>query len=157
MMNKTKLLPIFSSTNRVHLLKKNFSSASEKKETLPAPTTKVTKKPALAEVNETNAVFDKITHTGQAWDQADYRLSRFTFSEKTVNPNIAAHLIAEQPPISSEESVVWCDGGHPALGHPRVYINLDKPGTHACGYCGLRYYNLHSTKSKDLNVAHIQV
>ena len=50
-----------------------------------------------------------------------------------------------------------CNGGHPELGHPRVYINLDKPGTHACGYCGLRYFNTHITKGKDLEVAHIQV
>jgi hypothetical protein len=25
-------------------------------------------------------------------------------------------------------------GGGP-LGHPKIYINLDKPGPHACTYC----------------------
>ena len=34
---------------------------------------------------------------------------------------------------------VACDGGGGALGHPKVYINLDQPGPHACIYCGLRY------------------
>ena len=29
--------------------------------------------------------------------------------------------------------------GGGALGHPRVYISLEKPGAHSCGYCGLRF------------------
>lgn len=43
---------------------------------------------------------------------------------KQVNPNIAQKLIAEVPPIETDERVVYCDGGHFALGHPRVYIKL---------------------------------
>ena len=35
-----------------------------------------------------------------------------------------------------------CDGGpNPAMGHPVVYLNLDKGIPKACSYCGLRYYN----------------
>ena len=34
---------------------------------------------------------------------------------------------------------VSCDGGGGALGHPRVYINLDPDGPQTCGYCGLRF------------------
>ena len=34
---------------------------------------------------------------------------------------------------------VSCDGGGGPLGHPKVYINLDKPGPQSCPYCGLRY------------------
>lgn len=60
----------------------------------------------------------------KAWDQADYRLQRFDIAPKQINPNIAQKLIAELPPIASDDRVVFCDGGHPALGHPRVYINL---------------------------------
>lgn len=33
-------------------------------------------------------------------------------------------LIAEIPPKECTERVVWCDGGDPNLGHPKVYINL---------------------------------
>lgn len=71
------------------------------------------------------------------------------------------------PPKEVTERVVWCDGGSGPEGHPRVYINVvniilknnhtfisyqyyvllnsllplfqDKPGNHACGYCGLRF------------------
>ncbi|KAI6170494.1 Cysteine desulfurase, mitochondrial [Aphelenchoides bicaudatus] len=120
-------------------------------------TSERSKAPVPKQVNKDKAVYDKVTHTGQAWDQADYRLNRFEFSEKQVNPNVAAHLVAQQPPVASEEHVVWCDGGHPATGHPKIFINLDKPGTHACGYCGKRFYNVHSTKPDQMDIAHIQV
>ncbi|XP_026326770.1 probable NADH dehydrogenase [ubiquinone] iron-sulfur protein 6, mitochondrial [Hyposmocoma kahamanoa] len=82
---------------------------------------------------------DTYTHTGQKWDTEDYRLARFMNSPKQVNPNWAVNLIAAVPPQAVDQSVVWCDGGSGPEGHPRVYINLDKPGEHACGYCGLRF------------------
>ncbi|KAF8363757.1 hypothetical protein PRIPAC_90680 [Pristionchus pacificus] len=105
---------------------------------------------------------DKITHTGQGWDDKDWRLQRFDTAPKIVNPNmvnpnVAATLIAEKPPKDcGHERVVHCDGGHAALGHPRVFINLDKPGLHACGYCGNRFYNSHITKSpEDMAINHL--
>ena len=29
--------------------------------------------------------------------------------------------------------------GDDALGHPKIYINLDKPEIQDCGYCGKRF------------------
>uniref|UniRef100_A0A0K0D997 Zf-CHCC domain-containing protein n=1 Tax=Angiostrongylus cantonensis TaxID=6313 RepID=A0A0K0D997_ANGCA len=108
------------------------------------------------EVTKKNAEFDQVTHTGQAWDQGDYRLQRFDISKKQVNPNIAMHLIAERPPKDcGSERVVFCDGGHAALGHPRIFINLDKPGLHVCGYCGNRFYNSHVTKGDDMKIEYL--
>ncbi|XP_069051036.1 NADH dehydrogenase [ubiquinone] iron-sulfur protein 6, mitochondrial isoform X2 [Lepisosteus oculatus] len=69
---------------------------------------------------------EKVTHTGQ------------------VNENFAINLVAEEPVKEVESRVVSCDGGGGALGHPRVYINLDKDtkvGT--CGYCGLQFKQTH--------------
>ncbi|XP_067011254.1 NADH dehydrogenase [ubiquinone] iron-sulfur protein 6, mitochondrial [Anabrus simplex] len=83
---------------------------------------------------------EKKTHTGQAWKENDYRLVRFIDRPKHVNPNFAIDLIAAVPPAQRKERVVWCDGGGGPTGHPKVYINLDKPGNHSCGYCGLRFY-----------------
>nr|BAN20791.1 NADH ubiquinone oxidoreductase subunit, putative [Riptortus pedestris] len=83
---------------------------------------------------------DKVTHTGQQWEDNDYRLTRFVDKEKLVNQQFAIELINKVPPTPRKERVVWCDGGNEHLGHPRVYINLDKPGNHTCGYCGLRFY-----------------
>ncbi|PSN45546.1 putative NADH dehydrogenase [ubiquinone] iron-sulfur protein 6 [Blattella germanica] len=82
---------------------------------------------------------DTEIHTGQKWDKNDYRLVRFVGRPKQVNPHFAIKLIDEVPPAEKEERVVWCDGGGGPTGHPKVYINLDKPGNHACGYCGLRF------------------
>ncbi|XP_045765217.1 probable NADH dehydrogenase [ubiquinone] iron-sulfur protein 6, mitochondrial isoform X1 [Maniola jurtina] len=87
----------------------------------------------------TNKIEDVTTHTGQKWDSDDYRLARFTLAPKQVNPNWAVKLIEEVPPKEVTDRVVWCDGGSGPEGHPRVYINLDKPGNHSCGYCGLRF------------------
>jgi uncharacterized Zn-finger protein len=37
---------------------------------------------------------------------------------------------------------VACDGAsniHPALGHPRVYLQIDEKGFVECGYCDKRF------------------
>ncbi|XP_039592797.1 NADH dehydrogenase [ubiquinone] iron-sulfur protein 6, mitochondrial [Polypterus senegalus] len=87
---------------------------------------------------------EKITHTGQAFDEKDYRRARFIGRQKEVNENFAIDLVAEEPVKEVDSRVISCDGGGGALGHPRVYINLDKEtkiGT--CGYCGLRFKQKH--------------
>uniref|UniRef100_A0A1B6C7M3 NADH dehydrogenase [ubiquinone] iron-sulfur protein 6, mitochondrial n=1 Tax=Clastoptera arizonana TaxID=38151 RepID=A0A1B6C7M3_9HEMI len=83
---------------------------------------------------------DPVTHTGQHWEKDDYRLTRFVDKNKLVNKKFAIDLIASVPPEAKKERVVWCDGGGGPTGHPKVYINLDKPGNHSCGYCGLRFF-----------------
>ncbi|KAK1131932.1 NADH dehydrogenase Fe-S protein subunit 6 ndufs6 [Melipona bicolor] len=82
----------------------------------------------------------KVTHTGQIYDEDDYRNVRFVNRPKEVNDNWAIKLVDEVPPTSVKDKIVACDGGGGPLGHPKVYINLDKPGNHTCGYCGLRFY-----------------
>lgn len=89
--------------------------------------------------SETLEPKDARTHTGQEWDKDDYRLVRFTGRPKQINTKFAVDLIDSVPPGPRKERVVSCDGGGGPIGHPRVYINLDKPGNHACGYCGLRF------------------
>ncbi|XP_055076085.2 NADH dehydrogenase [ubiquinone] iron-sulfur protein 6, mitochondrial [Misgurnus anguillicaudatus] len=87
---------------------------------------------------------EKITHTGQVYDENDVRRARFVGRLKEVNENFAINLVAEEPVTHVESRVVSCDGGGGALGHPRVYINLDKEtkvGT--CGYCGLQFQQKH--------------
>ncbi|KAM5157361.1 NADH dehydrogenase [ubiquinone] iron-sulfur protein 6, mitochondrial [Mantella aurantiaca] len=87
---------------------------------------------------------EKVTHTGQVYDNNDYRKIRFAGKQKEVNEQFAVKLIEEVPVNESENRIVSCDGGGGALGHPKVYINLDKEtksGT--CGYCGLRFQQKH--------------
>jgi NADH dehydrogenase (ubiquinone) Fe-S protein 6 len=88
---------------------------------------------------------DLETHTGQKFDADDYRRARFLTSPKLVNERFALKLIQEEPVIVCTQRVVASDSGG-ALGHPRVYINLDAPEVHTCGYSGRRfvlkkYYN----------------
>jgi len=91
-------------------------------------------------IRRNEATSDPVTHTGQHWGSDDYRLARFESAPKQVNPQFAMDLIAQLPPIEVTSRIVSCDGGGGALGHPKVYINLDLPGTHACGYCGRRFF-----------------
>ena len=95
---------------------------------------------------------DQVTHTGQYYDEADWRNLRFDVrnNTKVVNRNWAIDLIAAVPPIAVKTRRVKCDGsldpvtGHPIpleQGHPAVYINLVGEETGTCLYCGLRYYN----------------
>ncbi|KAF3707692.1 NADH dehydrogenase [ubiquinone] iron-sulfur protein 6, mitochondrial Complex I-13kD-A [Channa argus] len=100
---------------------------------------------------------EPITHTGQVFDEKDPRRARFIGRQKEVshyvcyiktslmvNKNFAIKLVAEEQVKDIEDRVVSCDGGGGALGHPKVYINLDKDtkvGT--CGYCGLQFKQKH--------------
>ncbi|KAM4028220.1 NADH dehydrogenase [ubiquinone] iron-sulfur protein 6, mitochondrial [Anomaloglossus baeobatrachus] len=87
---------------------------------------------------------EKVTHTGQVFDEDDYRRVRFVGKQKEINEKFAINLIAEQPVNEADNRIVSCDGGGGALGHPRVYINLDKETkTGTCGYCGLQFKQKH--------------
>ncbi|KAJ2849321.1 Ras- protein Rab-2A [Coemansia brasiliensis] len=50
-------------------------------------------------------------------------------------PMAAIELIAEEPIREVESRLACCDGGGGALGHPRVWINLDDGKPADCGYC----------------------
>jgi len=90
------------------------------------------------------------THTGQKWSEEDMRQMRFGYGSgggaqdvdaKEVNPHWAIDWVKKTPIIEVVgKRVVACDGGgNPALGHPKVYINLDTHEPVSCIYCGLRY------------------
>ncbi|XP_063520706.1 NADH dehydrogenase [ubiquinone] iron-sulfur protein 6, mitochondrial isoform X1 [Pongo pygmaeus] len=89
---------------------------------------------------------EKVTHTGQVYDDKDYRRIRFVGRQKEVNENFAIDLIAEQPVSEVETRVIACDGGGGALGHPKVYINLvrSQPPMHMLGWPARPHTPLHS-------------
>lgn len=51
----------------------------------------------------------------------------------------AIELIHKQPVRWTKSKVVSCDGGGGPLGHPKIFINTDKPEIATCGYCGLPF------------------
>lgn len=55
-----------------------------------------------------------------------------------MNDQFAINLIAEDPVVVVDARHVWSDSGG-ALGHPKVYINLDKPEVGVCGYSGRKF------------------
>lgn len=54
-------------------------------------------------------------------------------------PWSAMELIHRQPVRWTEKRVVSCDGGGGPLGHPRIFINVDKPQICWCTYCGVPF------------------
>jgi NADH dehydrogenase (ubiquinone) Fe-S protein 6 len=86
------------------------------------------------------------THTCQRFKEDDFRNVRFENFKRVVNTKFAIDLVKEDPIIVCDSKSVWSSGGGP-LGHPKIFINLDQPGVHYCGYSGKRfikkkYYNL---------------
>lgn len=41
--------------------------------------------------------------------------------------------------VSVTETTVGCDGGVGPLGHPLVYLTLERDGSIDCPYCGRRF------------------
>lgn len=44
-----------------------------------------------------------------------------------------------QTPIYVQEKKFSCDGGSEALGHPRVFLTIEKTGEIDCPYCGRHF------------------
>ncbi|CUS07595.1 unnamed protein product [Tuber aestivum] len=70
-----------------------------------------------------------------------------TDMELQPTPYAAIELIHRQPVRFSEKRIVVCDGGGGPMGHPRIFINVDKPEIVPCGYCGLPFAHVHSRKT----------
>ncbi|ORY69718.1 zinc-finger domain-containing protein [Pseudomassariella vexata] len=73
--------------------------------------------------------------TGPRFEQTDFDLQ--------PQSKAAIELIHRQPVHWTHDRVVACDGGGGPAGHPRVFINTDKPEIAVCGYCGLPFANEH--------------
>ena len=54
-------------------------------------------------------------------------------------PLAAIELIHKQPVRWVHDHKAVCDGGGGPLGHPRIFINVDKPQVNCCTYCGLPF------------------
>ncbi|XP_033736989.1 NADH dehydrogenase [ubiquinone] iron-sulfur protein 6, mitochondrial-like [Pecten maximus] len=81
---------------------------------------------------------DVMTHTGQSWELEDHRRIRFHGKDKLVNRNFAQDLVAAEPVVVVKDRQVMSNSGG-ALGHPRVYINLDADKVSVCGYSGRKF------------------
>ncbi|KAL2886374.1 Lactobacillus shifted protein [Ceratocystis lukuohia] len=75
------------------------------------------------------------------------RFEQTDFSAQPA-PYSAMALIHEQPVQWTHDKIVVCDGGvnSASAGHPRIFINTDKPKICVCNYCGTPYANEHHRK-----------
>lgn len=48
-------------------------------------------------------------------------------------------MIHKEPVRWTHERIVACEGGEGPAGHPKIFINTDKPEIAICGYCGLPF------------------
>ncbi|KAI1492447.1 zinc-finger domain-containing protein [Biscogniauxia mediterranea] len=76
--------------------------------------------------------------SGPRFEQTDFDLQ--------PQPKAAIELIHRQPVRWTHDRVVACDGGGGPAGHPRIFINTDKPEIAVCGYCGLPFAHEHHRK-----------
>ncbi|QRW18885.1 lactobacillus shifted protein [Rhizoctonia solani] len=67
--------------------------------------------------------------------------ARFEQTDLSLQPTpLSAQALIEKEPIRVVHGRrAVCDGGGGPLGHPKIFINLDKPGPRPCGYCGVRF------------------
>ncbi|KAH9849739.1 ubiquinone oxidoreductase 20 kd subunit [Lenzites betulinus] len=95
------------------------------------PATAVQQAPNFATTWSTSQRPRPQAHSGPRFEQ--------TIMELQPNPLSAMEMIAQEPIRVVNGRKAVCDGGGGPLGHPKIFINLDKPGPRACGYCGLRF------------------
>ncbi|KAF2113793.1 NADH-ubiquinone oxidoreductase [Lophiotrema nucula] len=69
-----------------------------------------------------------------------------TIFEDQPRPYSAIDLIHKQPVRWTKKRTVECDGGGGPLGHPKIFINVDKPEICMCTYCGLPFAHEHNRK-----------
>ncbi|OCK75898.1 NADH-ubiquinone oxidoreductase [Lepidopterella palustris CBS 459.81] len=85
-----------------------------------------------------NQQLREVAMTGPRFEQ--------TIMEDQPRPYSAIELIHKQPVRWTTERVVACDGGGGPLGHPKIFINVDKPQICWCTYCGLPFAHEHHRK-----------
>ncbi|KAL7821579.1 hypothetical protein M440DRAFT_1428750 [Trichoderma longibrachiatum ATCC 18648] len=76
--------------------------------------------------------------TGPRFEQTDFSLQ--------PQPYAAIELVHQVPVKWTHDKIVSCDGGGGPAGHPRIFINTDKPEIATCNYCGNPFANEHHRK-----------
>jgi uncharacterized Zn-finger protein len=54
--------------------------------------------------------------------------------------------------IQTSETQIACDGGNDGLGHPRVFLTINKDGFVDCPYCGRHYVYVSDQKMPDQKI-----
>ncbi|KAI9904956.1 hypothetical protein N3K66_001485 [Trichothecium roseum] len=118
---------------------------STKSETSPAPAPVDESKPA--EINQApnrlgvwskNQKARSAAMTGPRFEQTDFSLQ--------PQAKAAIEMVHKEPVRWTHDRMAVCEGGGGPAGHPKIYINTDKPEIAICGYCGIPFANEHNRK-----------
>lgn len=114
--------------------KEQHPTHKDKDEKVLAKAREVANDPAIQQSSNREVVWSNSQQPRQdAWKGPRFEQTDFSLQPQ---PQAAIELIAKQPIRMETRRVVSCDGGGGALGHPKVYINLDKAGEpNVCPYC----------------------
>ncbi|KAI5124701.1 hypothetical protein M0805_004307 [Coniferiporia weirii] len=109
------------------------------------PAAKPAAEPALPASANQSPNYPEPWSTNQRARGDAYRNVRFeqTALDLQPQPLSAMEMIAQEPVHMVHGRKAECDGGDGPLGHPKVFINLDKPGPRPCG--GLRFQQVPHT------------
>ncbi|KAI0321336.1 hypothetical protein OF83DRAFT_1168491 [Amylostereum chailletii] len=122
---------------RLRLAPRHIVRAASSSSSVPTPSTTAPPTPAAQPAQAPN--YPAPWSTNQRARPSGTENARFeqTAMELQPNPLSAMELIANEPVRVVHGRKAVCDGGDGPLGHPKIFINLDKAGPKACG--GLRY------------------
>jgi len=133
--NAPKKVPNVSKTNETPI-ETPFQDARLQENTTAAEERRVAQAPNRATVWSRSQNPREKAMSGPRFEQ--------TIMELQPAPQAAIDLIHKQPVRWTHSRIVECDGGGGPLGHPRIFINTDKPQICMCTYCGLPFANEHN-------------
>ena len=76
--------------------------------------------------------FDSESPPAMVWMNMEKELN---VQKEIKKPTVPTYLKPEKIKVAGNVDGVSCDGGHPSLGHPKVYYSFDGKRTIECGYC----------------------
>nr|7ZM7_M Chain M, NADH-ubiquinone oxidoreductase-like protein [Thermochaetoides thermophila DSM 1495]7ZMB_M Chain M, NADH-ubiquinone oxidoreductase-like protein [Thermochaetoides thermophila DSM 1495]7ZMG_M Chain M, NADH-ubiquinone oxidoreductase-like protein [Thermochaetoides thermophila DSM 1495] len=137
--------------------KRTFTATARQLSQTQTPTPAAPTATAEAEVAETGRPASAVMQApnrAEVWSRSQRPRSeamagpRFEQTDFDAQPRpwAAIELIHKQPVRWTHDRIVACDGGGGPHGHPKIYINTDKPEIATCNYCGLPFANEHHRK-----------
>ena len=83
---------------------------------------------------------DELAHYNkERWEELAQAGVAYSRPFLDLTPDTARRVVDPHEIIEVETEVVGCDGGGGVLGHPLVYLNMEKQGAVDCPYCGRKF------------------
>ncbi|KAG6073355.1 hypothetical protein E4U16_003237 [Claviceps sp. LM84 group G4] len=152
-MAASQLRPLCSLARSALVSRRAFTTTARRFEAPVPATSRTETAPAVREDAQTMPIEQAPNRTG-VWSRSQRPRSeamtgpRFEQTDFSLQPQpySAMEMIHKEPVRWTHDRIVACDGGGGPAGHPRIFINTDKPEIATCNYCGVPYANEHHRK-----------